>query len=97
MPGLLARLDTLSTLMDAQLGRLGDRGRLVLRYSGTESLARVMIEGPDLAAIERLASVGWSTASTVPSARYIWERFSARIAVNGLVKFIDSVGNQRRT
>jgi phosphoglucosamine mutase len=36
-------------------------GRLLLRYSGTENLARVMIEGPDLAAIEaqaeRLAGV----------------------------------------
>ena len=26
---------------------MGDRGRLLLRYSGTESLARVMIEGED--------------------------------------------------
>ena len=34
---------------------LGDRGRLVLRYSGTEPLARVMIEGPDQEAIERMA------------------------------------------
>ncbi|MEM7479973.1 MAG: phosphoglucosamine mutase [Acidobacteriota bacterium] len=35
--------------------RLGQEGRLVLRYSGTEPLARVMIEGPDQATIERLA------------------------------------------
>jgi len=34
---------------------LGDAGRLVLRYSGTEPLARVMIEGPEQEAIERLA------------------------------------------
>ena len=31
---------------------LGDRGRLLLRYSGTEPLARVMIEGPNQAMIE---------------------------------------------
>ena len=35
--------------------RLGEDGRLVLRYSGTEPLARVMIEGPDQAWIESLA------------------------------------------
>ena len=34
---------------------LGADGRLVLRYSGTEPLARVMIEGPEQAEIERLA------------------------------------------
>ena len=34
---------------------LGDEGRLVLRYSGTESLARIMIEGPDQGRIDALA------------------------------------------
>ena len=34
---------------------LGDQGRLVLRYSGTEPLARVMIEGPELTLIDDLA------------------------------------------
>jgi phosphoglucosamine mutase len=30
---------------------LGEDGRVLLRYSGTESLARVMVEGPDEALI----------------------------------------------
>jgi phosphoglucosamine mutase len=34
---------------------LGDRGRLLLRYSGTESLARVMIEGKDEPQVKSLA------------------------------------------
>ena len=37
--------------------RLGERGRLLLRYSGTEPLARVMIEGQSQEEIERLAEV----------------------------------------
>jgi phosphoglucosamine mutase len=34
---------------------LGREGRIVLRYSGTEPLARVMLEGPEKGLIERLA------------------------------------------
>jgi len=34
---------------------LGDDARILVRYSGTENLARIMIEGKDAAAIERAA------------------------------------------
>ena len=37
------------------VSELGHEGRLVLRYSGTEPLARVMIEGTDRAQVETLA------------------------------------------
>jgi phosphoglucosamine mutase len=36
--------------------RLGDDGRLVLRYSGTEPLARIMIEGPGQELIDGMAA-----------------------------------------
>ncbi len=36
--------------------RFGDRGRVVVRYSGTESLARVMVEAEDSEAVEQAAS-----------------------------------------
>jgi phosphoglucosamine mutase len=36
--------------------QLDGSGRLLLRYSGTENLARVMIEGKDQAEIERQAN-----------------------------------------
>jgi phosphoglucosamine mutase len=35
--------------------RLGEDGRLVLRYSGTEPLARIMIEGPEQPVIDAMA------------------------------------------
>jgi phosphoglucosamine mutase len=34
----------------------GDAGRVVVRFSGTEPLARVMVEGPELAQVEAFAS-----------------------------------------
>ena len=34
---------------------LGDSGRIVVRYSGTEMLARVMLEGRDQKQIESMA------------------------------------------
>jgi len=34
---------------------LGDSGRIVVRYSGTEMLARIMLEGPDQEEIDQLA------------------------------------------
>jgi phosphoglucosamine mutase len=34
--------------------RLAGDGRVVLRYSGTEPLARVMLEGPDRSVVEEL-------------------------------------------
>jgi phosphoglucosamine mutase len=41
-----AELPAVQDLAHAVEAALGDRGRLLLRYSGTEPLARVMIEGP---------------------------------------------------
>lgn len=51
-------LETLPAVVaarDAMVRRLGSSGRLVLRYSGTEPLARIMIEGRDRDEIEVLA------------------------------------------
>jgi phosphoglucosamine mutase len=52
-------LDSIPGLADRQAAgerELGTAGRILLRYSGTENLARVMIEGEDKARIEGIAS-----------------------------------------
>lgn len=52
----LDELPTVRSATEKAERELGADGRIVLRYSGTEPLARVMIEGPDQAVIEELAN-----------------------------------------
>jgi phosphoglucosamine mutase len=48
LPGIQAKIREAETA-------LADSGRVLVRYSGTEPLARVMIEGPDEATIRHWA------------------------------------------
>ena len=48
----LADLADVSALIEHVEALLGDSGRVLVRYSGTELLARVMVEGPDATEIE---------------------------------------------
>ncbi len=50
-----SEIDSIQRLIRETESKLGDRGRLLLRYSGTEPLARVMIEGKDQREIEKYA------------------------------------------
>ncbi|HEY8380065.1 MAG TPA: phosphoglucosamine mutase, partial [Nannocystis sp.] len=51
----LERLPQLGATVRGVERELGDDGRVVIRYSGTEASLRVMLEGPDLARLEELA------------------------------------------
>lgn len=51
----LSELKQVGKLIAAVEAELGDEGRVLVRYSGTEHKARVMIEGPDIAKIRARA------------------------------------------
>lgn len=51
-----AALPELSKMIDGCKVELGSSGRLLLRYSGTENIARVLVEGPDNDKITRMAN-----------------------------------------
>jgi phosphoglucosamine mutase len=44
-----------AAIQDAEAS-LGEAGRVLVRFSGTEALARVMVEGPDLERVEKFAN-----------------------------------------
>ena len=50
----VTHLDAVATGVRAAESELGKHGRLVIRKSGTEPLIRVMAEGRDRAAVERI-------------------------------------------
>ncbi len=51
----LDSIPEVSQAMQSVRQKLGEDGRLLVRYSGTESLARIMVEGPNPAVIEAMA------------------------------------------
>jgi phosphoglucosamine mutase len=52
----LEKLPALTKLIDSMEKKLGKGGRVLFRYSGTESVARIMIEGQNSDEIEDMAS-----------------------------------------
>ena len=51
----LRDVPAIAGVIDRVESRLGDRGRLLVRYSGTEPLLRIMLEGPDASEIRTWA------------------------------------------
>lgn len=50
-----SEIPEIQKLLEASGKELGEKGRVLLRYSGTENIARVMVEGGDLKKIEAIA------------------------------------------
>ncbi len=53
----LGQIASVNGAISAAEGALGERGRVVVRYSGTEMLARVMVEGEDDAVVDEHARI----------------------------------------
>ena len=51
----IEEMAALSRKMNLVERKLGERGRLLVRWSGTEAKLRVMLEGPDVGTLEALA------------------------------------------
>jgi phosphoglucosamine mutase len=57
----LEQIDGFSLALAAAEAELGKRGRIVVRYSGTEKLARVMVEAEEVEAMQRIAdNLAWT-------------------------------------
>ncbi len=52
----LEELDGANREIRTAEAEFGDAGRILVRFSGTEPLARVMVEGPDLKRVEHFAN-----------------------------------------
>jgi phosphoglucosamine mutase len=52
----LEALPAFSAALDEALRQVGEEGRILIRYSGTENLVRVMVEGPDDELIRGIAA-----------------------------------------
>jgi len=64
-PALESVPEVAQALRDAQ-ATLGDNGRIVLRYSGTEPLARVMVEAEHARDVERFSqSIATAIRTTI--------------------------------
>ena len=50
------QVETIQQAVKAASASLGKKGRILLRYSGTESVARVMVEGEDAVLVEKWAN-----------------------------------------
>ena len=62
----ISSVPDIASAMNAAELQLGDRGRILVRYSGTEPLLRIMMEGPDDVEIRTLSeSIGDAARKTI--------------------------------